>query len=65
MCRSIKKLANVEPVISPREVEAASLQFVRKVSGMRSPSRINAEAFAGAVDEVSVAVTRLLAAIQK
>jgi hypothetical protein len=58
MCRSIKQLRGAEP--SPEEIEAASLQFVRKVSGYRAPSRANATAFDQAVREVTEATSRLL-----
>jgi hypothetical protein len=63
MCRNIKVLANFEPPATEDEVHAAALQFVRKVSGYRSPSRANAEAFDGAVDEVTEASRRLLDAV--
>ena len=60
MCRSIKTLRNLEPEATPEDVEAAALQFVRKVSGYHRPSRANQEAFDRAVTEVSAAVNRLL-----
>jgi hypothetical protein len=63
MCRSIKTLRGAEPAASDAEVRAAALQFVRKVSGYRTPSRRNAEAFDAAVDEVSAATRRLLASV--
>jgi hypothetical protein len=63
MCRSIKTLRGAEPAASDEEVRAAALQFVRKVSGYRAPSRRNAEAFDAAVDEVSAATRRLLASL--
>lgn len=60
MCRSIRPLFNFEPSASEAESRAAALQFVRKVSGMRSPSRINEAAFDGAVEEVARITARLL-----
>ena len=59
MCRSIKTLRTATPV-SEEEIRAAALQFVRKVSGFRSPSERNVEAFDEAVDEVSRVTKRLL-----
>ena len=63
MCRNIKTLYNYEPPATEEDVRAAALQFVRKISGFREPSRANAEAFHRAVDEVSDAVNRLLASL--
>jgi hypothetical protein len=63
MCRSIKTLRGTDGPASDEEVRAASLQFVRKVSGYRAPSRRNAEAFDAAVDEVSAVTRRLLASL--
>ena len=60
MCRSIKTLRRPETAATDDEVAAAALQFVRKVSGYRVPSRKNAEAFDGAVAEVAAASKRLL-----
>ena len=60
MCRSIKTLRRAEVEATDAEVEAAALQFVRKVSGYRVPSRRNAEAFDGAVAEIAAASKRLL-----
>ncbi|PZC44049.1 MAG: hypothetical protein DK306_001951 [Chloroflexi bacterium] len=60
MCRSIKTLRDAEPPAGDTEIEAAALQFVRKVSGCRKPSRRNAPAFEEAVADVSVATRRLL-----
>jgi hypothetical protein len=59
MCRSIVTLRG-EDEATPEEVEAAALQFVRKVSGHRTPSRVNQAAFAQAVNEVAAATQRLL-----
>jgi hypothetical protein len=60
MCRSIKTLFNFEPVASDEEVRAASLQYVRKLSGFSKPSRANQDAFDRAVDEVAAVSRRLL-----
>ncbi len=60
MCRSIKQLRQPEQPPTEAEVEAAALQFVRKVSGYRAPSRANQEAFEAAVGEITVATRRLL-----
>lgn len=64
MCRSIKTLRRTDEPATPDEVEAAALQFVRKVSGYRVPSRANAEAFEAAVAEIAAASQRLLDAVQ-
>lgn len=60
MCRNIRTLHNFEPPASEKEVRAAALQYVRKVSGATKPSRANAEAFEQAVEEVAAATERLL-----
>ena len=60
MCRSIKQLRNVEVPATHEEIHAASLQFIRKVSGYRKPSKMNEEAFERAVDEVAEATEKLL-----
>jgi hypothetical protein len=60
MCRSIKILRNTEIPVTDDEIRAAALQFVRKVSGYRKPSRANEEAFERAVDEVARATQILL-----
>ena len=60
MCRSIKTLRGMEEVATAEDVRAAALQFVRKVSGYRKPSRMNQEAFDGAVEEIALASSRLL-----
>ena len=61
MCRNLETLYNFEPPASPDEVRAAALQFVRKVSGLDRPSRVNAEAFDRAVDGVCAVAEQLLA----
>jgi hypothetical protein len=63
MCRNIQTLYNFEPPATEDEVRAASLQYVRKISGFTKPSQANEEAFARAVDEVTEASTRLLEAL--
>jgi hypothetical protein len=63
MCRSIKTLRRPDEEATEEEIRAAALQFVRKVSGYREPSRRNAEAFQAAVDEVAGASKRLLDAV--
>jgi len=60
MCRNIRTLYNFEPPTTPEEVDAAAVQYVRKVSGMQKPSQANAAAFERAVAEVSAVTTRLL-----
>ncbi len=60
MCRNIKPLFNFEPPATSEEVRAASLQFVRKISGTTKPSQANAAAFERAVEEVAAAAARLL-----
>jgi hypothetical protein len=64
MCRSIRTLFNFEPPASEDEIRAASLQFVRKLSGFAQPSRANAAAFDRAVDDVAAAACRLLGSLQ-
>jgi hypothetical protein len=64
MCRNIKMLFNFDPPVTDEEVRAASLQFVRKISGFAKPSKANEEAFLAAVDEVAAASTRLLQSLQ-
>jgi hypothetical protein len=53
MCRNIKMLFNFEPAVTPDEVRAASLQFVRKISGFNKPSKANEAAFAAAIDAIA------------
>ncbi len=60
MCRSIKVLRRPEQVATREEISAAALQFVRKVSGFRQPSRANQAAFDGAIVEIGDSVERLL-----
>jgi len=63
MCRNIKTLFNFDPPAGDDEIRAASLQFVRKLSGYNAPSKANEAAFAQAVDEVAAAAGRLLSAL--
>lgn len=63
MCRSIQPLHNYEPPTTPDEIRAAALQYVRKVSGARTPPRRNPDAFEAAIAEVAAATARLLAAL--
>ena len=63
MCRNIHTLYNFEPPATRDEVEAASLQYVRKISGFTKPSQANEEAFMRAVEEVTAASQRLLDAL--
>lgn len=60
MCRNIKPLFNYEPVVTEEEVRAASLQFVRKISGFTEPSKANEAAFQLAVQEVALAAQKLM-----
>jgi len=64
MCRNIKTLFNFEPPVTDDEIRAASLQFVRKVSGFHSPSKSNEPAFQGAIDEIEAASRKLLQSLQ-
>jgi hypothetical protein len=63
MCRNIKTLFNFDPPANDEEVRAASLQFVRKISGFNKPSRANEEAFDHAVNEVARVASELLASL--
>jgi len=64
MCRNIKTLFNFEPPVTEDEVRAASLQFVRKITGFNKPSKSNEAAFQSAIDEISAASSRLLHALE-
>jgi len=64
MCRNIKPLYNFEPPATEDEVLAASLQFVRKISGFNTPSKANQAAFAAAVDDIAKVSARLLASLE-
>ena len=65
MCRSIKTLRRPDALATEEEIRAAALQFVRKVSGYRAPSRANEQAFHNAVDEVASASQRLLSSLKQ
>jgi hypothetical protein len=65
MCRSIKTLRRPEPPVTQEEIHAAALQFIRKVSGYRKPSRANSGAFDRAVADVARATDELLRALQR
>jgi hypothetical protein len=64
MCRNIRTLYNFDPPASSEEIDAAALQYVRKISGFTKPSRANEEAFHQAVHEVAAVSARLLAELQ-
>lgn len=64
MCRNIKLLFNFAPPVTPDEVQAASLQFVRKISGFNKPSKVNEAAFDAAVHAIADASARLLASLE-
>ena len=64
MCRNIKTLYNFEPPVTEGEIRAASLQFVRKLSGFKKPSQANEAAFDRAIDEVAAAAQRLLQSLE-
>ncbi len=64
MCRNIKNLFNFDPPVTPEEIHAASLQFVRKICGFTKPSKANEAAFQTAINEVADVSARLLAALE-
>ena len=64
MCRNIKTLSNFEPPATEEEIRAASLQFVRKISGFNTPSKANEAAFSAAVDDIAGILARLLASLE-
>jgi len=64
MCRNIKTLFNFDPPVTEEEIQAASLQFVRKISGFNKPSKANEGAFQAAVDEIAGISTDLLRALE-
>jgi hypothetical protein len=64
MCRNIKPLFNFDPPVTPEEVRAASLQFVRKISSFSKPSKANEAAFNLAIDEIAAASMRLLSSLE-
>jgi hypothetical protein len=64
MCRNIKTLFNFDPPVTTEEIRAASLQFVRKISGFNKPSKANEPSFLAAVDEIVGISTRLLHSLE-
>ncbi len=64
MCRNIKTLFNFDPPVTSEEIRAASLQFVRKISGFNKPSKPNESAWLAAVDEIAAISNRLLRALE-
>jgi hypothetical protein len=64
MCRNIKTLFNFEPPATPDEVRAASLQFVRKITGFNKPSKSNEASFRAAIDDIAAASMRLLQSLE-
>ncbi len=64
MCRNIRPLFNFEPPATDAQVRAASLQYVRKISGFTKPSTANTEAFEAAIDEIAHASAKLLASLK-
>ncbi len=64
MCRNIRPLFNFDPPVTPEEIRAASLQFVRKISGFTKPSLANEAAFRAAVDDISAISARLIHSLE-
>ena len=64
MCRNIKPLFNFDPPVTNEEIRAASLQFVRKISGFNKPSKANEAAFEAAIDEVAEISARLIRSLE-
>lgn len=64
MCRNIKPLFNFDPPVTAEEIRAASLQFVRKISGFNKPSKANEAAFLLAIEEITAAASRLLGSLE-
>jgi len=64
MCRNIKPLFNFDPPVTPEEVRAASLQFVRKITGFNKPSKANEEAFQAAIEEIAKVSARLIHSLE-
>jgi hypothetical protein len=64
MCRNIKTLFNFDPPVTPDEVRAASLQFVRKITGFNKPSKANEAAFLAAIDSITGVSTQLLLSLE-
>jgi hypothetical protein len=64
MCRNIKTLFNFDPPVTPEEIQNASLQFVRKITGFHKPSKANEAAFQTAVDEIAAVSSRLIRSLE-
>ena len=64
MCRNIKPLFNFDPPVTPEEVRAASLQFVRKITGFNKPSKANEASFAAAIDEIARISAQLIHSLE-
>jgi hypothetical protein len=64
MCRNIKPLFNFDPPVTAEEIRAASLQFVRKITGFNKPSKLNEPSFMAAVDEIAAISTSLLRSLE-
>jgi hypothetical protein len=64
MCRNIRTLFNFDPPVTPEEVRAASLQFVRKITGFNKPSKANEEAFQAAIEEIARVSARLIHSLE-
>jgi len=64
MCRNIKTLFNFDPPVTTEEVHAASLQFVRKITGFNKPSKANEAAFQAAIDDIAAISNRLLRSLE-
>jgi hypothetical protein len=64
MCRNIQALYNLEPPVTEEEIHAASLQFVRKISGFNKPSKVNEAAFNVAVDDIARSASQLLGSLE-
>jgi hypothetical protein len=64
MCRNIKTLFNFDPPVTKEEVQAASLQFVRKITGFNKPSKANEAAFQAAIDDIAAISNRLLRSLE-
>lgn len=64
MCRNIRNLYNFDPPVTEQEIQAAALQFVRKISGFQKPSKANEAAFASAVGDIADRAARLLTALE-
>ena len=64
MCRNIRTLFNFDPPVTPEEIRAASLQFVRKISGFNKPSKANENSFLSAVEEITAVAARLVHSLE-